>query len=59
MLLDRILMLSVGAIFILGGAIIARGALDAKNLIESSLFGLLGIGVGIFLVIAAFCGPPG
>ena len=59
MFIERLLMFIVGVTFICGGGMIARGALESKNLIDTSLFGLLGIGVGIFLVISAICGPPG
>jgi hypothetical protein len=59
MLIDRIMMFLVGVTFIGGGAFIAKNSLDAKNLIETALFGLLGVGVGIFLLISACFGPPG
>jgi uncharacterized membrane protein len=59
MLTDRILMVIVGVTFIAGGGFIAKNSLDAKNLIETALFGLLGVGVGIFLLIAGFFGAPG
>jgi hypothetical protein len=48
----------VGLTFIAGGGFIARNSLEAKNLIETAIFGLLGVGIGIFLVITAICGPP-
>jgi hypothetical protein len=51
-------MLIVGVTFIIGGGVIVKGALGAKNLIESSLFGLLGVCAGLFLVCAAVFGPP-
>jgi hypothetical protein len=58
-MLDRVLMAAVGLTFLAGGGFIARCSLDAKNLIETALFGLLGVGIGIFLIVAALCGPPG
>ncbi|HEY9790800.1 MAG TPA: hypothetical protein V6D22_10400 [Candidatus Obscuribacterales bacterium] len=59
MFLDRFLMAVVGLTFIAGGGFIAKNSLEAKNLIETALFGLLGVGIGIFLIISAVCGPPG
>lgn len=56
---EKILQLIIGVVFILGGGYIARASLDAKNMIESALFGLLGVTVGLFLVIVVFCGAPG
>lgn len=58
MLLDRILYLIIGLAFLSGGGYIAKSSLDAKNMIESALFGLLGVGTGIFLIICALIGPP-
>jgi hypothetical protein len=58
MVLERILMVLVGVTFIGGGGLIAKSSLEAKNLIETALFGLFGVGVGIFLVIAGVFGPP-
>jgi hypothetical protein len=58
-MLDRFLMATVGLTFLLGGGFITRCALDAKNLIETALFGLLGVGIGVFLIVSALCGPPG
>ena len=52
-------MFTVGAIFIGAGAQFVKDSLGAKDLIESSLFGLLGIAVGLFLVFIAVFGPPG
>lgn len=51
-------MLIVGVTFIGGGLYIAKSSLDSKNLVETALFGLLGLGTGIFLVVAAICGAP-
>jgi hypothetical protein len=58
MLDDRILMAIVGITFIIGGGIIARSSLEAKNLIQTAIFGMIGVAVGMFLVISAICGPP-
>ena len=57
-MVDRILMFTVGAVFVVGGLVIAKNALDAKNLIETAMFGVLGLTVGLFLMITAFVGPP-
>lgn len=56
--MDRILMFMVGAIFVIGGAYISKSSLDAKNFMESAIFGLMGVSVGLFLVIMAVTGPP-
>ena len=57
--LDRILLLIVGAIFLGGGLYVIRQAINgAKNLIESSLFGLIGVATGLLLCIWAFFGAP-
>ncbi|MBX9689432.1 MAG: hypothetical protein K2X27_22170 [Candidatus Obscuribacterales bacterium] len=58
-ILQNILQLIVGVVFVLGGAYIARCALDAKNMIEAALFGMLGVSVGLFLIICVICGAPG
>lgn len=58
LILERFLMLSVGVVFVVGGGIIAKSSLEAKNLMEVALFGLLGVSAGLFLVICAFGGPP-
>lgn len=51
-------MFIVGVTFVAGGGYIAKSSLDAKNLMETALFGLLGVTIGLFLVICALCGPP-
>lgn len=56
---EKILQFVVGLVFVLGGGFIARNALDAKNMIEAALFGLLGVSVGLFLLICVFLGAPG
>ncbi len=58
-MLDRFLTLVVGITCIAGGAYLCRGSMDAKNLIQSAIFGLLVIAVGLFLTYTAFAGPPG
>ena len=56
---QRVLEFIVGVVFVLGGGFVAKNALDAKNMIETALFGLLGVSAGLFLVICAFLGAPG
>lgn len=56
--LEQVLMVIIGVAFIVGGAVIAKGSIDSKNLIEVAIFGLLGVGSGLFLIITAICGPP-
>lgn len=58
MFIERLLMFIVGVTFVAGGGYIAKSSLDAKNLMETALFGLLGVTIGLFLVICALCGPP-
>lgn len=52
-------MFLVGATLVFGGGLISKSSLEAKNLIECALFGLLGVSFGLFLVICAIAGPPG
>jgi hypothetical protein len=56
--MDRVVMFFIGAVFIGGGLVFIKGAFDAKNLIESALFGLLGVATGIFLCVVAIAGAP-
>ncbi|MBX9721492.1 MAG: hypothetical protein K2X81_08875 [Candidatus Obscuribacterales bacterium] len=56
---QRVLEFIVGAVFVLGGGYISRCSLDSKNMIEVALFGLLGVSIGLFLIIACFMGAPG
>lgn len=51
-------MFIVGAIFVGGGLTFVKGAFGAKNLIESALFGLVGVAAGLFLCIVAITGAP-
>lgn len=55
---ERFLMFTIGITFVTGGTYIAKSSLDAKNLMECALFGLLGVTAGLFLVISAVTGPP-
>lgn len=57
--IEKVLQFIVGVVFVLGGGFIAKNSLDAKNMIESALFGLLGVSVGLFLIIVVFLGAPG
>ena len=60
MVLESILMFVIGAVFVYGGGVICIQAFeDAKNVLESCIFGLCILGVGLALVIWAFTGPPG
>ncbi len=60
MILESIIMFIVGSVFVYGGAVICRQAFeDAKNVLESTIFGLGIVGVGLALCIWAFTGPPG
>ena len=51
-------MFTIGLTFVTGGGYIAKSSLDAKNLMETALFGLLGVTVGLFLLICSIVGPP-
>ena len=51
-------MATVGLTFVGGGAYIAKCSLEAKNLIETALFGLMGVAIGLFLIISSLVGPP-
>ncbi len=58
-LLLRVLLFVVGGIFIGAGARFIKDSMEAKDLIESTLFALLGVVIGLFLVGVALVGPPG
>ena len=58
-ILLRFLLFVVGAIFVAVGARFAKDSMEAKDLIESTLFALFGILIGLFLLAVAFFGPPG
>lgn len=55
----RILLFVVGAIFAGAGGRFVIDSMEAKDLIESTLFGLFGILIGLFLIGVAIFGPPG
>ncbi len=55
----RILLFVVGGIFIAAGGRFVKDSLEAKDLIESTLFGLFGVAIGLFCVVVAIIGPPG
>lgn len=57
-MIERFLMFTIGITFVAGGGYIAKSSLDAKNLVETALFGLLGVTAGLFLVICSIVGPP-
>lgn len=54
----RIMCFCVGVTFIIGGLIFVKQSLEAKNLIESVLFSLMGVMAGLFLIVTAVMGPP-
>lgn len=55
----RILEFIIGLVFIGGGLIFVKQGLESKNLIESVLFALMGVMMGLFLCVTAVMGPPG
>jgi hypothetical protein len=57
-LATRIMCFCVGITFIAGGLIFVKQSLEAKNLIESVLFSLMGVMAGLFLIVTAVMGPP-
>jgi hypothetical protein len=57
---ESIIMFVMGAIFVYGGAALTYNAFDdAKNVLESCIFGLGIVTVGMTLMVWAFTGPPG
>ncbi len=54
----RIMCFVLGLTFITGGLIFVKQSLDAKNLIESVLFSLMGVMAGLFLIVTSIMGPP-
>jgi hypothetical protein len=48
----------IGLVFCAGSAVIAKNSLDAKNMIETAMFGFLGLSTGVFLIMSAFTGAP-
>ena len=58
-MLLRLMMFIVGAVFLGGGLIFVKQAFDdSKNVIESVLFALMGVGTGIWLCLWALFGIP-
>jgi hypothetical protein len=57
-MLDSILMVVVGLVFVVGGSYLSYCSLGAQNMIESAMFGLMGVAIGLFLIATAFFGPP-
>lgn len=55
----RILSFILGLVFLGGGLVFVKQALDSKNLIESVLFAMMGVVMGLFLCVTAVMGPPG
>ncbi|HEY9773419.1 MAG TPA: hypothetical protein V6C81_06380 [Planktothrix sp.] len=59
LILERVMMFIVGAVFLGGGLIFVKQAFDdSKNVIESVLFALMGVGTGIWLCLWALMGIP-
>ena len=57
--LARIMMLIVGSVFLGGGLVFVKQAFDdAKNVIESVLFALMGVATGLWLIWWALTGIP-
>jgi hypothetical protein len=56
--LDAVLEVVIGLVFVGGGSYLAYCAIGAKNMIESAMFGLMGVAIGLFLIATAFFGPP-
>lgn len=53
-------MFIIGAVFAYGGIVLCVQAFeDAKNVLESCIFGVCIFAVGLSLVIWSFTGPPG
>ena len=56
---ERIMMLIVGAVFLGGGLLFVKQAFDgSKDVIQSVLFGILGVATGIWLCLWAITGIP-
>lgn len=56
--LDTVLDVIIGLVFVAGGSYLAYCSIGAKNMIESAMFGLMGVAIGLFLIATAFFGPP-
>ncbi len=60
MILESILMFIIGSVFVYGGGTICKQAFeDAKNVLESTIFGILIVAAGLTLVTWSFTGIPG
>jgi hypothetical protein len=57
-MVDSLLMIVIGLVFVAGGSYLAYCSLGAKNMIEAAMFGLMGVAIGLFLIATAFFGPP-
>lgn len=54
----RIILFVVGLVFLVAGGRFAKDSLEAKDLIESTLFGLFGVVIGLFCIGIGVFGPP-
>jgi hypothetical protein len=52
----RIMLIALGAIYVVGGYRLTRGAFNSKNIFEMSFAGILGALVGLWLIYMAFVG---
>jgi len=60
MIVESIIMFVVGVVFVFGGSVICKQAFeDAKNVLESTVFGLGIVAVGLLLCVWSIFGPPG
>jgi hypothetical protein len=59
LVLERVMMFLVGAVFLGGGLVFVKQAFDdAKNALESMLFALMGVATGVWLCLWAIFGIP-
>jgi hypothetical protein len=59
LIIERILMFIVGSVFLGGGLVFVKQSLDdAKNVVESVLFALMGVATGLWLCFWALFGIP-
>ena len=57
--LERLMMFIVGSVFLGGGLVFVKQAFDdSKNVIESVMFALMGVGTGIWLCLWSIMGIP-
>lgn len=60
MIIESIIMFIIGVVFVGGGSILCKQAFeDAKNVLESTIFGLGIVCVGLLLCVWSITGPPG